>query len=249
MYEYAKVVCECILDFAKEIKENTRLRAVHLVNFNQSHTNALYTALKDMCFSPKRGPEAWSPSGMRGYSKASTQPKFDSSKYKKLQIWDIVANSQSSFESFIEKVRETSQIENEKSDQNKKEAGNIVFIDLDEEEDGGSNVENAEAINDVDKAENEPLMCIICMDDKMEDPVMLKYCQHKFCRSCIEEYFSQKPVCPVCSKVYGEIFGNQPPGTATVYFDSNSLPGYNCSTIIIHYEIPDGMQTVRLIHT
>nr|XP_022342310.1 uncharacterized protein LOC111136032 [Crassostrea virginica] len=222
LHEYAKVVCDCIMDFAKEIKENARLKTVHLVNFNESQTNALYKAFKNRCVSSRQGSEAWSPSGMKDFNKGSTRPQFDASKYKKQEVWETVINSESDFESFIERVKE---------DEKKKE-GNIVFIDSDEEEDISSHVENAE-----------PSMCIICMDGEMEDPVKLKNCQHKFCRNCIEECFSRKPVCPVCSTVYGEIFGNQPPGTATVYLDSNSLPGYDCSTIIIHYEIPDGMQT------
>ena len=238
LLEYAKVVCDCILDFANEIKENTRLKTIHLVNFNQSQTNALYRAFKDRCISSRQESEAWSPSGKKDFNKGSTRAQFDASKYKKHEVWEPVVNSESDFESFIEK-----------SDEKKKE-GNIVFIDSEEEEeDIGSHVENAEAKLDVDKVENEPSMCIICMDDEMEDPVKLKNCQHKFCRNCIEEHFSHKPVCPVCSTVYGEIFGNQPPGSATVYLDSNSLPGFDCSTIIIHYEIPDGKQTVRLIHT
>ena len=245
LHEYAKVVCDCILDFAKDKKENSRLKTIHLVNFNDSQTNALYTAFKNRCMSARQGSEAWSPSGMKYFNKGSTRPQFDASKYKKQEVWETVVNSESDFESFIERGNETCQIEQEKSD----EKGNIVFIDSDEEEDIGSHVENAEAKIDVDKAENEPSMCIICMDDEMEDPVRLKKCQHKFCRNCIEEYFSHKPVCPVCSTVYGEIFGNQPPGTATVYLDRHSLPGYDCSTVIIHYEIPDGMQTVRLNHT
>ena len=239
-------MCDCILNFSKQISDSTRLKTIHLVNFHQPQTAALNTALKNRCILPTHEPGDQSPSGRKDNkynNHGSTRPQFDPSKYKKQEVWETVDNSQSDFESFIEKVKGTPQAAQKKSD-GSKIAGNIVIIDSDEEEDKG-----AKAKQDVDEEENVLSMCIICMDDKMENLVMLKNCKHKFCRSCIEECFSRKPVCPVCSTVYGEIFGNQPPGTATVYLDSNSLPGYDCSTIIIHYEIPDGMQTVRLIHT
>jgi hypothetical protein len=94
-------------------------------------------------------------------------------------------------------------------------------------------------------ADDNESTCVICMDDVLTDPVQLKNCKHEFCRECIMEYLSHKSACPVCNTLYGEMFGNQPEnGTAKVYKDDTPLPGFKCGTFIIHYEFPDGHQSV-----
>jgi hypothetical protein len=67
--------------------------------------------------------------------------------------------------------------------------------------------------------------CIICLSE-MDDPVELVECKHVFCKDCIMECFGSKPSCPVCGKVYGIVYGDQPrDGTADIFEEEDSLPG------------------------
>ncbi len=89
--------------------------------------------------------------------------------------------------------------------------------------------------------------CPICLGH-CTDQVVLKNCKHAFCQECIVEWFKQKKTCPVCSKLYGRVTGNQPPGTMThtKLPHQYSLPGYsNCGVIEITYSFPGGVQGVR----
>ena len=90
--------------------------------------------------------------------------------------------------------------------------------------------------------------CPICLDT-ISDPVVLQKCKHTFCRKCIEASFAKtKPTCPVCGEVYGKITGNQPDGLMGVWTEQESLPGYGGSrTIVIDYNIPNGVQGVSMI--
>lgn len=85
--------------------------------------------------------------------------------------------------------------------------------------------------------------CIICLTS-FTNPVSLKSCHHIFCEECISEFFSQKPVCPICNTMYGKIYGDQPKnGTATIFKEKTQLPGEDCKdTWVIMYEFPDGKQ-------
>ena len=87
--------------------------------------------------------------------------------------------------------------------------------------------------------------CPICLGPFVL-PTMLSICKHVFCESCIKSSFRVKQECPICRKGYGIIYGTQPAnGTMRVIRDVFSLPGYySHGTIIIHYDIPDGVQTV-----
>lgn len=44
--EFADVTCSCIIDYGKHIKDNTRLRTIHLVNYDKNATEALVQAFK-----------------------------------------------------------------------------------------------------------------------------------------------------------------------------------------------------------
>lgn len=90
--------------------------------------------------------------------------------------------------------------------------------------------------------------CIICLRPFV-NPVSLKSCHHLFCEECISEFFSQKPVCPICNTMYGKIYGDQPKnGTATISKEKIQLPEEDCKdTWVIMYEFPDGKQEV-VIH-
>lgn len=87
--------------------------------------------------------------------------------------------------------------------------------------------------------------CIICLRPFI-NPVSLKSCHHIFCEECISEFFSQKPVCPICNTMYGKIYGDQPKnGTATIFKEKTQLSGEDCKDAwVIMYEFPDGKQEV-----
>ena len=87
--------------------------------------------------------------------------------------------------------------------------------------------------------------CIICLSE-MDDPVELVQCKHVFCKDCIMEVFGSKPSCPVCGKVYGIVYGDQPrDGTADIFEEEDSLPGYDRKkTYAIVYNFPQGKQEV-----
>ncbi|KAK3095405.1 hypothetical protein FSP39_014280 [Pinctada imbricata] len=90
---------------------------------------------------------------------------------------------------------------------------------------------------------NEDAQCVICMDT-ITDGTRLD-CGHEFCRDCIKNAFSHKPVCPMCGKVYAALEGNQPrDGSMRTNTEHHtSLPGYErCGTIVIDYKFPDGIQ-------
>nr|XP_032801845.1 E3 ubiquitin-protein ligase DTX3L-like [Petromyzon marinus]XP_032801846.1 E3 ubiquitin-protein ligase DTX3L-like [Petromyzon marinus] len=86
-------------------------------------------------------------------------------------------------------------------------------------------------------------MCPICLCDFTEK-YTLPNCKHAFCRECIDMASKIRPVCPICSKSYGTIVGNQPiNANMTVNTTSGHLPGYPlCGTIEITYSIPSGIQ-------
>ena len=87
--------------------------------------------------------------------------------------------------------------------------------------------------------------CPICLGPFVR-PMMLPTCKHVFYESCIKSSFQVKQTCPICRKGYGIICGTQPANaTMTVTHEAWSLPGYySCGTIVIHYHIPGGIQTV-----
>lgn len=78
-------------------------------------------------------------------------------------------------------------------------------------------------VSEADKKEED--MCIICMDTITNKQVLPK-CKHEFCRHCINEAMSYKPICPVCQTSYGVQKGNQPNGTMSHSTVKESLPGY-----------------------
>ncbi|XP_046313876.1 E3 ubiquitin-protein ligase DTX3L isoform X4 [Marmota monax] len=95
--------------------------------------------------------------------------------------------------------------------------------------------------SEADKKEEDT--CVICMDT-ISDKHVLPKCKHEFCRCCIIEAMSYKPVCPVCQTSYGVQKGNQPEGTMIHKTVKESLPGYpSCGTIVITYDMSGGIQT------
>ena len=83
--------------------------------------------------------------------------------------------------------------------------------------------------------------CPICIDRYVN--VTLK-CSHRFCNKCIDQWAKEKSTCPICSRPFGKVTGNQPAGgTMKYYVARTSLPGYEtCGTIVITYNILSGTQ-------
>lgn len=73
--------------------------------------------------------------------------------------------------------------------------------------------------------------------------VKLKLCSHVFHRGCINEWFDTKTTCPLCNKPYGIPIGSQPPGQMRIREFADNLPGYDCETIEITWEIFPGIQS------
>lgn len=87
--------------------------------------------------------------------------------------------------------------------------------------------------------------CVICMET-MTNPKVLP-CGHKFCEECISDSFQKcQPKCPSCGRLFGVMRGNQPPGQMSTSVGPQSLTGYEKhKTILVHYNIPNGIQNVR----
>lgn len=93
------------------------------------------------------------------------------------------------------------------------------------------------------------VQCLICLENVTPSDPPLSVCQHRFHRSCIDEWFqsSGKQSCPTCGHLYGIGKGPQPPnGTMTVNYLSTPLSGFprdnRQPTIEIVYEIRSGTQ-------
>jgi hypothetical protein len=87
--------------------------------------------------------------------------------------------------------------------------------------------------------------CSICMCPP-DNPKTLPQCKHTFCTTCIDNWFANKPSCPICGKVYGKLTGTQPrSGTMNVEYHHSSIPGFEGhGNITIKYNFPDGRQSV-----
>lgn len=98
----------------------------------------------------------------------------------------------------------------------------------------------SKSIESKDKEED----CPICMDT-LTNPFRSPCCGKKFCKECWDSSMKAKPVCPMCSKVFGEIIGDQPDGGVyiTNYYKDEDLPGYaERGHIKIEFTIPGGIQ-------
>lgn len=97
-----------------------------------------------------------------------------------------------------------------------------------------------------DKKEENDDTCPICLDTFTQKTKL--NCGHEFCKECLQlSIKSSGGICPLCKKIFGKLNGRQPDGQMHWQIQtSSSLPGFPCcGTIEIHYNIPNGIQTVR----
>ena len=89
--------------------------------------------------------------------------------------------------------------------------------------------------------------CPICSDDITDRKAL--QCGHVFCTACIDQWFSNRPTCPMCGTVYAVVRGNQPEGEMTTRSYPKDLPGFprDSGTIEITYNFPSGRQKVKII--
>ena len=170
-------------------------------------------------FIPKTEKRPPPPTPKPNFTKPHHKDQYDTPKSsKKIETWRMDTTAQ--MKPDVSKYM--------KSRKQKKTTGNLVFLGDDDPLDDKGN-------------------CIICLSD-MDDPVELVGCKHVFCKDCITEGFGSKPSCPVCGKVYGIVYGDQPrDGTADIFEEDDSLPGYDKKkTYAIYYNFPPGKQEVCL---
>lgn len=244
--EYASVLLQGIASFSSASK--VKLWAVHIVSLKPETTKLLVEVCQSFCSTPNsqrrrqdshRGRRDKKPNEEKTHTTRKT-PKFTPSDSKFIESWKALRQSKQKIDSFFEAIPTPTQgtLQKEESVTGN---GNLVMIDSDSEDETPDVYEPDEGAS---AASNNHSTCIICMDDELTEPVRMKLCKHEFCRECITEYLSQKPACPVCNMVYGEMYGDQPvDGVAKIYKDEDPLPGYTCGTLIIHYEFPHGRQT------
>ncbi|XP_021356230.1 uncharacterized protein LOC110452185 [Mizuhopecten yessoensis] len=89
-------------------------------------------------------------------------------------------------------------------------------------------------------------VCSICMEEK--GPLLLKTldkCRHMFCKECITKHLQIQGTCPICKHRYSDPQGNQPDGVMSYFIaEDTNLAGYeSVGTIVIEYDIPDGIQS------
>ena len=75
------------------------------------------------------------------------------------------------------------------------------------------------------------------------DVILLEKCfDHFFHIECLNDLIGEKNnfKCPICSKIYGILEGDMPKGTFSASKISQRCSGYNCDTIVITYNFPNG---------
>lgn len=108
---------------------------------------------------------------------------------------------------------------------------------------GDSVVKNKHTTEDDNNVNNCPICLYKITEGRKLD------CTHEFCHKCLLQSVNKMgPCCPVCKHVFGMMVGNQPDGTMTTTINITPLPGFTkCSTIVINYDIPRGIQTVNVL--
>ena len=235
-------------------RPNLKLQEIHIVSVTSEITQMLVNTCQSLCSIPTYGEkeEKKQPKtrNTKGYKKDPS--KFNSSEFSLIDTWRPLNQSKQgkTTDSFYEPVPTLEPVSTDEKDSASLNKGNLQLIDSESEDDEPSQqrpVTPEQEEEGACAAIRNNSTCVICLDDDLTEPVRLKICKHEFCRECISEFLSQKPSCPVCNTVYGEMFGNQPTdGIAKIYKDEAPLPSYECGTLVIQYDFPNGRQTVRI---
>ena len=81
--------------------------------------------------------------------------------------------------------------------------------DEDDKNDRGLGEEEREEVYDIDSITNIYLTsCPICLEDLSGRVVVKTKCNHKYCKTCIDDWLSKHTTCPICMKDYYYIKDN-----------------------------------------
>ena len=92
--------------------------------------------------------------------------------------------------------------------------------------------------------------CAICLSlykDTLDLVIIKTNCNHYFHKNCIDGWFKEKLICPVCKTVLNErVVGRGPCGTMTISLRDNiNCPGYNCGMLLITFDMQDVYKGAR----
>ena len=101
--------------------------------------------------------------------------------------------------------------------------------------------------NKQEKSENDELPDFDELSKKKLNVILLKNCHdHFFHIECLDLLIGNKKSfkCPNCSKIYGILIGDQPPGSMSAHISYNfHCSGFeDCDTIVIKYDFPSGSE-------
>ena len=101
--------------------------------------------------------------------------------------------------------------------------------------------------NKQEKSENDELPDFDELFKKKLNVILLKNCHdHFFHIECLDLLIGDKKSfkCPNCSKIYGILIGDQPPGSMSAHISYNfHCSGFeDCDTIVIKYDFPSGSE-------
>ena len=101
--------------------------------------------------------------------------------------------------------------------------------------------------NKQEKSENDELPDFEELFKKKINVILLKNCHdHFFHIECLDLLIGDKKSfkCPNCSKIYGILIGDQPPGSMSAHISYNfHCSGFeDCDTIVIKYDFPSGSE-------
>ncbi|EAS07476.1 BAL-associated protein (macronuclear) [Tetrahymena thermophila SB210] len=79
-------------------------------------------------------------------------------------------------------------------------------------------------------------------NDQDSDAIGLIDCDgHYFHKECLKMMIQSTYIkCPICSKIYGVMTGDQPDGDMTIEVTKSKCEGYKCNTIVINYNMHGG---------
>ena len=95
---------------------------------------------------------------------------------------------------------------------------------------------------DIADYEKNPDNIIPLLETKCDTIVLENCLDHFFHIECLNNLIGDKNSfrCPVCSKIYGILIGDMPPGTFYASKTPQRCAGYDCDTIVINYNFYNG---------